>query len=464
MSTNSKYKTLIKNIGVFTIGSFGSKLISFLLVGLYTSVLETSDYGTVDLMSTTVQLLLPILTLCIYEATLRFCMDKNYNKSDVLSSSLSIVWKGTLILAVLLSAVVLLGIFNLSLIYWAFLFVSFIFTALNNCFSVYLKSVNKTSIIAISGIGCTLITCGLNVLFLLVIELGIYGYMLSSVLGIAFQVLFQFVAGKVYKDVHWKKYTKLYKPMLAYSIPLIANGISWWINNVSDRYIVTAFKGVEVNGVYSIAYKIPTILSVVQSIFYSAWSISAISEFNKEDDDGFIGKNYSLYSSVSIVCCSVILLINIPLAKVLYAGDYFIAWQCVPFLLVGTILNGMAQFEGTLFAAAKKTKLVSITTIVGAIVNTLLNLILIPFISSVGAALATMVGYAFIWILRSIFLRKFIKMKVNWVENCVLVIIVLIQSILATIGSFYIVQGVMVLLIIILLRKYLIKALSILKR
>lgn len=76
----SKYNSLVKNIGLFTIGSFGSKIVSFLMVPLYTAVLSTSDYGTVDLVSSTAQLLMPILILSIQDATLRFSMDSKYKK------------------------------------------------------------------------------------------------------------------------------------------------------------------------------------------------------------------------------------------------------------------------------------------------------------------------------------------------------------------------------------------------
>ena len=147
--------------------------------------------------------------------------------------------------------------------------------------------------------------------------------------------------------------------MIKYSSPLIANSISWWINNASDRYILTYMRNIAENGIYSVSYKIPTILTMFQSIFYNAWSISAIKEFDENDSDGFIGTNYSLYSVISLLVCSGLLLINIPLASFLYKGDYFVAWRCVPFLLMGTVFSGISQFEGSLFAATKNTKMVA---------------------------------------------------------------------------------------------------------
>lgn len=449
-----KYKSLFKNIGLFSLGSFGSKFISFLLLPLYTAILSTSEYGLVDLVSSTAQLLIPILLLSIQDATLRFSMDPKYKKEDVISTTLKIICRGTLVLIAGIFFLSFFKIINLSWVYWIFLFFSFLLGTFNNCFSLYLKSKNNAFVIAVSGIICTLITCISNVLLLVVYKIGINGYMISLVLGLLFQVLYQFFVGKLYKDIHLRKYTDLSKPMIHYSAPLIFNSISWWINSASDRYILTWIAGVAVNGVYSVAYKIPTILTTFQTIFYNAWSISAISEFNKDDEDGFIGNNYMSYSFLSIVVCSVIIAFNLQITSFLYSKDFFSAWVCVPLLLVSTVFNGISQLEGSLFAAVKKTRDVTKTTIVGAISNIILNLLLIPIFGALGAAIATMFGYFITWVYRTIKLQSFIKMKVNWFSHIVSVILLIIQAILATLNILYPVQFIIIVLIIILHRKY----------
>lgn len=455
-----KYTSLFKNIGLFTIGSFGAKIVSFLMLPLYTAILSTADYGTVDLLQSTAQLLIPILLLSIQDATLRFGMDQNYKKEDVLSTTMNVVLKGTSVFLILILIMSFMNIIKISLLYWIFLFFTFLFGALNNCFNIYLKSENKVSLIAISGILCTLITCTSNVICLIVFKLGIIGYMISNLLGILFQIVFQFIFGKIYKNLHWKKYNNLSKPMISYSTPLIANSIAWWINNASDRYILTWISGTAINGIYAVAYKIPTILTTFQSVFYNAWSISAISEFDKKDEDGFIGNNYTVYSLFSIVVCSLILLFNIPIAKILYSDNYFVAWQYVPFLLISTVFNGIAQFEGSLFAATKKNKQVSVTTFIGAIINIIGNFILIHKLGAIGAALATMISYIVTWVLRTIYLQTFIKMKVNWKLHICSIVLLIVQSILATLNILYFIQILVIILIILLHYKYLSNALQ----
>ena len=168
-----KNKSLLKNIGIFTIGSFGSNILSFLMVPLYTAVLNTADYGTVDLVTSTAALVTPILLLSIQDATLRFGMDPEYKKEDVLSTSINITFKGTAVLLVGLVFLCILNLVNISKMYLVFLFVFFVLGALNNILNLYLKAKNKASVIAVSGILCTLITCSSNVLLLLVFKFGI---------------------------------------------------------------------------------------------------------------------------------------------------------------------------------------------------------------------------------------------------------------------------------------------------
>lgn len=110
--------------------------------------------------------------------------------------------------------------------------------------------------------------------------------------------------------------------MIVYSIPLIFNSISLWINAYLDRYFITLMIGSSENGIYAIAGKIPTILTTCYTVFSLAWNISAIKEFDAKDEDGFISTTYELYNSLLIMVCSGLILINLPLAKILYAGDF----------------------------------------------------------------------------------------------------------------------------------------------
>lgn len=440
MSGKSKYRDLSKNTLLFTISSFGSKIISFLLVPLYTYVLSTTDYGTVDLMTTTVQLLIPIMTINIQDAVLRFSLDAECDEKEVIGEALKIIAISTALLAISLLIIWKSNILKMDAQYLYFLFLSFVFGSINNCFSMYLRARNKVLILTIGGLMNTILTCGLNIVLLLCVKMGVTGYLIANVVGTGIAVVFMLFAGDIYKEANFRNTNHLLKLMIPYSLPLVVNSLAWWVNNASDRYILTFFCGAGINGIYAVAYKIPTILSTVQTVFYNAWSISAIIEYDKDDKDGFIGNVYTMYSSASYLGCTILLVLNVFIAKVLYSNDFFMAWKYVPFLLVGTVFNGIALFEGCIFTAVKKTKDVSITTIMGTLVNTLLNFVLIPVIGATGAALATMAGYCSIWIVRTLQMRKIVRLKVNWGVQVSSSVLLIVQAILAMSDQLYWIQ------------------------
>ena len=454
MGNKAKYAALSKNTVLFTVNSFGSKMISFLLVPLYTYVLNAKDFGTADLVTSTVSLLIPILTLNIQDAVLRFALDKDKNKKDVISIGIKINVIGSILLSVLLFFLDKSGILNLDKKYLYFLFFSYLTGGIYNCFSMYLKALDKVGILVVSGIASTLTSCLLNILLLIVFDIGINGYLIANISGMGIAVILMFFCGGIYKDYKLSMDRKLAKEMILYCFPLAFNGVAWWINNASDKYILTFFCGVTANGIFSVAYKIPTILSTLQGIFYNAWSVSAITEFDKKDSDGFIGNIYVLYSCISVTGCSVIMICNVFIARILYAKDFFAAWEYVPFLLLGAVFHGLTLFEGCLYSAAKKTKEVFYTTLAGAFVNTAANFIFIQIIGPLGAAIATMLGYFVIWILRTRGIFQFIKLRVDWKRQVFILIILLIQTLIALQRNTEVLQTGCLLLIIFFQRDY----------
>ena len=453
---SGKYKTLTKNTLLFTISSIGTKLISFLLVPLYTFVLSTEDYGTVDLMTTTISMLLPILSVNVQDAVLRYSLEKKQNPENVISVAMRIIFMGSFLLACVLLVIQILGVFEISYEYLLFLWIHYTSNAIFNSLQMYLKATDRVRVIVIASIASTIVSCVLNIVLLLGFKMGVIGYLIALASASIVSNFICLFTNNTYKDIHLSyKNKELRNMMVAYCAPLILNSLAWWINSASDRYILTFFRGASSNGIYSVSYKIPTILSTLQTIFYNAWSVSAIKEFDKHDKDGFIGNIYSLYSCMSIIGCSFIMILNPFLARVLYAKDFYQAWQYVPALLIGTVFNGLSLVEGCLFTAVKKTKTVSSTTLVGAAVNTILNFILIYSIGIQGAAIATMAGYIVVWIVRTIKLNNHvIKMHVKWELQILALCLLIFQGVIATAHGFTILQFLMLALIIIIQFKF----------
>lgn len=424
---SKKHKYLAKNVFLFSLSGFVPRILSVILIPLYTSYLTTAEYGISDFISTTVSLLIPIFTLDIQDAVMRFAIDDKYESRDVFSIAIRIILAGTALVCIGTGIVYVANIPGIKSTYLIFFVIMYFTTAIYNTVSLFCRGIDKVHIMVGSSIANSVVSLSANILFLAVFHWGLTGYLIANTLGSIIGLLWCFIGAKLFKYIKWDISKKIQKEMIAFSFPLIFSVIAWWINSASDRYILTWLSGVAVSGLYAVSYKIPGILSVFQSIFAQAWSISAVKEFDKNDSDGFISSMYRTMNFAMVAICSGLMIVNIPIAKILYAKEFFKAWQFVPPLLISVVLNAMALFIGSIFTAVKDTKTLSISTIAGATVNTVLNFVFIHFWGAYGAALATMLGYAVVLIARHVILRKHILMRINWTRDIITYAILILQ-------------------------------------
>lgn len=412
MDMINKYKKLGKDFLLLTIGNFSSKILVFLLVPLYTSYLSTEDYGISDILVTTVNLIYPLITLTISESVMRFALDKNTDKKSVFTI-------GTVITLVSIAFVVICSpLFFLSVEikqYFLLFIVYYISYALNGLIGQYVKGINKVKSYTISGIVSTIATIVLNILFLIVLNMGIDGYLLSMSLGSLSSVIYLILKEKLYssiskfKDIDWN----IAKEMIIYSMPLIPNSLAWWIINSSDRYMLLFFCSSSIVGIYSVAYKIPTILTTFTSLFSTSMRISSVENFKSKETNEFLNNTYNLYFHFIVLCGGGLIAITKILAIFLFQKGFFVAWEIVPFLLLAFIAYGLAEYLGVIYLADKKTSKILITCILGAVVNIIFNLLLIPLFEAKGAAIATLIGYCTIWLTRHKGCNKIIPINLN---------------------------------------------------
>ncbi len=452
-----KYKYLLKNIGLLTLSNFATKLLSFFLVPLYTSVLTTEEYGTYDLFYTTSSLMIPILSINMTESIIRFCLDKSKNLKEVISISTKIILIGLIPFAALIIINSVFNIFEVFNTYLLFFVLMYLSIGLNQIMFSIARGIEKIKSIAIAGVLNTVVMLGLNLLLLLKFKLGINGYFISYISGLTVSSLFLIFDTKIWKYISFKSKNRLLqKEMVSYSAPLMVNSISWWINNSSDRYIVIAMCGMAENGIYSVGYKIPSILNIFQNIFNQAWILSSVREFDPEDEDGFFAKTYKVYNCLMVTVCSLIIIFTKILAKFLYANDFFEAWKYVPFLTISILFGALSGHLGGIFSAVKDSKSFSKTSFTGALVNIVLNLILVSLTGPIGAAIATMISYAVVWVMGILYAKRHIKLNLNLKRDIFDYILLVIQSALFFIISnnilLYIFEFLLLLLIVVTYR------------
>lgn len=451
-----QYKKLAINTFFFALGNIGSKSINFLMLPIFTRYIAPSNYGKLDIINTTVSLLVPILSFQIIEAIFRFAIEfRSKNKNIVLSTAifLSFISLGfSLILYPILKNI---SVFNQ---YTTYFYIIFYLTVLNGIIKQYIRGLEKIKLYVLSDFLYTIVFAISNVFFLVLMRLGIEAYLLSNIFALLFSSLFIIFSAGLHKEISLNVDKKLLKEMLSYSIPLIPNGIMWWIVVSSDRYIITYFIGYEATGIYSVAARFPSLLTLLFGIFFQAWQLSAMEEYDRENYDIFFEKVFGAFSSVMFLSTSVLFLIIKPFMNVFVGKAYIDSLKYIPFLFLGAVFQTFASFYGVNYTASKKTIGAFSTSIIAAIVKIASIFSFINILKLQAAAVSTFLAYFFMWIARIFHTKKLVKIKLDkkhlvW-SSSLLIIQSLVLLVVKNILIEYVIQGIILIIIILLQWKY----------
>ena len=266
---------------------------------------------------------------------------------------------------------------------------------------------------AIANIISTLLAAILNILFLLVLKIGVNGYFLAYIISFLVSFIYCIVTGGFFKTLKQFNLDKaLMKDMIKYSIVLVPNSLMWWVMNSSDHVMVTAMVGIAANGIYAVSYKLPSILSALSTVFNQAWAYSAIHEDKSDDRVAFNNNMYDKLVRFLLIVTIMLMCIMKPFMKFYVDSAYYEAWMYTPYLLTGNFFLTMATFLSTFYTVNKDSRGFLFSGTAGAVINITLNALLIPLIGVHGAALATCISYICVFLYRIIDTRKYMKVEV----------------------------------------------------
>ena len=409
----NKKKQLAKNTIIIFFGRVCTQLISFFLLPLYTSYLATKEYGTVDLIQTYVTLLVPIITLELEMSIFRFLIDSRKSEKE----TNKLISNNFFILGISLSIFSILYIIVSSIVtipYRWLILVDIIVCVLSGNFLQVARGFGKTLDYAISCILTGLTTIISNIILICFVHMQAEGMIISMALANFMCSLYLFIRLKLYSKINFKIVDfKQIKEMYKYSLPLIPNGISWWIVNVSDRSIISIVLGASANGLYAISNKFPTIISSLTGVFNLSWSESAALHINSSDRDEFFSDITNTVLRL-FMALGVGMLACMPFVfPILIDVKYNDAYNYIPFLVLGTVFNVAICLYSQVYLAKKLSKQVASTAIVGAIINILINVIFIKQIGLYAAAISTMISYFVMMIYRHFDLKKYVNIKIE---------------------------------------------------
>ena len=419
-------KYLAKNTLIFTLGDIGSKIISFFLIPLYTNYLSTEQYGTVDLITTIATVAVPVITLNIGETLMRFGLDKDADLE-----------KNTQIGSFMLLVAAIIGIIIFPICghisgvssYAGYVYFYVLSLAASQIYLCDLRGKKLLLKYSIGSILVTFLTAIFNIIFLVGMHMGIEGYLIAYGIANFVTALYALAAGRGYKAFGFSKLDKkLMRQMAKYSFVLIPNTFMWWIMNSSDRIMVTAMVGAAANGIYAISYKIPSIVSTATNIFNRAWSYSAIREENAVDEVEYNNLMLRMLTGWGMLVGIFILAIIKPFLHIYVAPSYYEAWRYTPFLVVGFVYMTVGSFVATSYTVHKDSFGFLFSGMTGAVINIVLNAVLIPFFKVYGAAFATCVSYIAVFMFRYFHTKKYMHYCINTPEFVIGSILLVVSS------------------------------------
>lgn len=252
-----KYKRLVSNTMLFAISTFSSKLLSFVMAPLFSYWFETQEMnGIKELLNQCASLLIPLVSLGIANAVIRFGLEKGIRKSAIYMNGLVSIGMGFVLLLLLYPLLSRIALFR---DYIALLYVYLLVSCLRTLNCQFCRARQLNRLYAIDGILCTITTCGFYVLFLRVLNMGPTGYLLAIICADGLSALFLFAVTKTWRFLDFKRFdTKLLKKMLRYALPLVPASIFWWITNASDQFFVAAMleDGTSWTAVLGASYKL----------------------------------------------------------------------------------------------------------------------------------------------------------------------------------------------------------------
>lgn len=404
---------LAKNIIIYAIGNFSTKILTFLIVPLYTHYISTSEMGVYDLIVTTLTFLSPVVLFQLTDGVYRWLLDKSKKETEIIKAGYTCVTVN--FIATIIIGVPIILFFHIR---YGLLIIGMLLS--QSTFSLFqqtTRGLQHNHIYVLSGIIHTAAFLGLNVLQIVVLNHGIRGLIISQVISSLVGVAYMVVTQKELVDsfkINFNK--KIAGEMLKYSLPLMPNAISWSVVNMSDRYIISYFLGNSANGIYSISYKFPAVVQIFTNFFYMAWQESSILEYDSNDRDQYYTRIFEQY--YRFLFPLVVALMPITQAYVVFSMEvsYHSAWQYTAFLYLGTVFSALSSFLGTGYQSSKQSVGAFATTAIAAIINIAVNLFAIQYIGIHAAAFSTFVAYLVLFLIRIMHTRKFFNLRIKWIE------------------------------------------------
>ena len=409
-SNKNRIAFLLGNTLVFALGGLAVKAVSLVLMPLYTTALTAGEYGTAELLNSAIEIVLPLLSVGVVEALYRFSIDDDVPKDELFAGSLVVLGGGVVCAGVACA----LGSVLWNMEHAAAFFVLFCSVCVFKATTQLARGLGHVRRFVLYGLINALAMVVSTYLLLVHAHTGIEGYLWSYTIGYLVGGLAAFLGSAEYRLLApFRVDRDLLRRMLVYSLPLVPNLLSWWLVSVSGRYVVLWGSGLAAAGLFTAASKMPSLINIVASVFQQAWQYSTAREIDSPDRGAFFGVVMRGYSLATLTVAGLVIALNRPISRVMLQAEFAEGWRYVPLLMLVASFGVISIFFESFYQALKNSGVLMASTALGAGVNVVLGVALVPFMGPWGAGLAGAVAYMLVLVVRARDLRRRINLPID---------------------------------------------------
>lgn len=413
-------KSLVKHGSIYTMGTILSRIISFLLIPIYTNYLVPAEYGTLELLSMTVDIISTIIGIGMTAAIMRFYY--KYDSEDEKKQAVSTALIGTLTLMSLASATCLIFSSSLSQLvfhspdyahHFRVIFVTMFLASGIEIPMIFLRAKLKSVTYVTVSLIKMVMQLSLNIYFLVVLNLGVFGVLYSTLIVSA--LVCTYLTITTFRETGLRFNLVIYKEMMRFGAPLIVSDLMVFILTSADRYFLNYYCDLTTVGIYSLAYKFGMLISVLfASPFRAIWGASMF-EYAKQENGPEVFATVMSYFLLGALTISLFFSVfTRDLLRIMANAEYWSAYKIVPLIGSSYVLSGVIAISGAGIMIGNKTKYKAISTTAGMAVNIILNFLLIPPWGAYGAAISTLISFAVRMVVDNFYSQKLFKIAYEW--------------------------------------------------
>ena len=392
----------VKHGLIYFLGNVLSRLAGFVMLPVYTRVLTTGDYGILEILSLSIDVLGMLAGLGIRQAVLRlyYQYDTTEDRSGVVSTAaLLLVAIFASIAAILLAfssqiSAALLGP-NQPVLLLRLALLAFVLGTLGDIPGVYLQARQRSSALVLSNFVRLVLALSLNILFIVILRTGVAGIFLSTILSAV--VVGGFMAIMMFRETGIRFVPRIARALVSFGSPLVASSIGSFVLHFSDRYFLRHFHSLAIVGVYSLSYRFAMLIAMlVDGPFYSIWSAKAFEIERREGAAAppILRSILLQYNLVVVTAAFGVALFATDVIHIMLGAEFRAADGPVPLLALAMVFFCYRHMSQTGAMIRKKSGYIAVVTSAAAATALLLNLLLIPRWGAMGAASATAGAFA----------------------------------------------------------------------